>query len=120
VHERQADEPGGEQDESDRRDRSRAEPVDDRAGERRGDNGEAGDAADDEAGDAETEAARLVQVDDFERHQPAPADVVQEEADLDDPQLRGQPVTETAQPTHPALEPPTATTVIDTPPAILL
>jgi hypothetical protein len=70
--------------------RAGADPVDHGAGDRCGDDREAGEGADDQAGDPEAEAARIVQVDHLERQDGAPAQVVQEDPDLDDPELAGQ------------------------------
>jgi hypothetical protein len=59
-------------------------------GERRGHDCEAGDDADHETRHAEAEAPALVEVDDLERHHAAPAEVVEEDPRLDDPQLPRQ------------------------------
>src|SRR5581483_9961714 len=63
-----------------------ADPVDRQARERGRDDRESGDDADDEA----REAAPVVQVDDLERHHAAPAEVVQEDPELDDAELPRQ------------------------------
>jgi hypothetical protein len=90
VRERQARETGAERHERCRGDRPRAHPVDQRTGERGGHHGETRDDSDDEAGDAEAEASALVEVDDLERHHAAPAEVVQEDPRLDDPEVPRQ------------------------------
>jgi hypothetical protein len=67
VRERQAGVAGGEREAGTGGRRTRAEAVDHRAGDGRGDDGEPRHRADDEARDPEAEAAALVQVDDLER-----------------------------------------------------
>jgi hypothetical protein len=74
---------------ADRR-RACAEAIDDGPGDRCDEHGDAGDQTGDEAGDAEAEAARLVQIDDLERKDRAVPEHAQEDPGLDDPQLARQ------------------------------
>src|SRR5262245_11861448 len=83
-----------ESDACDGRRRTCPDAVDDRACGRRRDDARAGERADDETGDAEREPAPVVQVDDLEREYGAPAECVEEEADLDEPELLGEPQSE--------------------------
>ena len=55
---------------------------------------------DDETGDPEAEAAALVEVDDLERQDGAPAEVVQEDPGLDDPEVGREPEGEPLQAAH--------------------
>ena len=71
--------------------RPRADAVDDRARHRRHHDGDAAEQADDDAGEPEAEAARLVQVDDLEREDGAVAEHAEEDPGLDDPQLAREP-----------------------------
>jgi hypothetical protein len=64
--------------------------VDHRPGGGSGDDRKPGDDADHHAGGAEAQAAPFVQVDQLERHHRAPAEVVQEDPGLHDPELPGQ------------------------------
>ena len=75
-----------------RRGRARPETIDQLARERRGHDRGTGQRADDEAGSAKAEPSPVVQVDHFEREHGAPAEGVQEDPDLDEPQLTGKPV----------------------------
>jgi hypothetical protein len=90
LREGESREAGAERHERRRGDRPRAHPVDQRTGEGGGHDGEARDDPDHEAGDAEAETAAVVEVDDLERHHAAPAEVVQEDACLNDPELSRQ------------------------------
>jgi hypothetical protein len=63
------------------------EAVNQRARQRRGHDACAGDDADDQPGHAQAEPAAVVQVDDLERQHGAVAEHVQEDPDLDEPQL---------------------------------
>src|SRR5262249_16030703 len=65
-----------------------------RRGERGGHDRHAGHDADDQARDAEAEAAPVVEVDHLEGQHGAPAEVVEEDPGLDDPELPGQAVGE--------------------------
>jgi hypothetical protein len=83
-------EPGvsrGQREAAGRRDRSGSQAIDEGARERRRDHGHAGQRADDEPRDAEAQAPAVVQVDQLERQDRAVAQHVQEDPDLDEPEL---------------------------------
>jgi hypothetical protein len=84
---RQAGVTGGERDPGADGDHAGPEPVDQRAGQGRGHDRGAGDRADHQAGDAQAEPAAVVQVDDLEGQDGAVAEHVEEDPDLDEPQL---------------------------------
>jgi hypothetical protein len=69
---------------------ARAEAVDQRADEGRGHDRDSVDRADDEPGDAQAEPAAVLQVDDLEREHGAVSEVVQEDPELDEPELPRQ------------------------------
>src|ERR1700736_178446 len=68
-------------------DRPRPEAVDQRTGNRRRHDRDRGEHPDNETGDAQTEAATIVEVDDLERQDGAVPEGVQEDPGLDEPQL---------------------------------
>jgi hypothetical protein len=88
LRERQPAVAGGERHAGGGGDGAGAEAVDDGTGHGGGDDGKAGDGADDEAGEADAEATDVVQIDDLEWHDAAPAEVVEEDPGFDDPDCR--------------------------------
>jgi hypothetical protein len=68
-------------------DDTRSEAVDQRPGTRRADDGEPCQRSDDEPGRAQREAAPVVEVDHLERQHGSPAERVQEDPDLDQPEF---------------------------------
>src|SRR5262245_23477065 len=71
-----------------------AEPVDHRTSDGCRDDSQAGERANDESGDPEAEAAAVMQVDDLERQDGSPTKRVQEDPDLNGPQLGREPEVE--------------------------